>query len=60
MRKEILKKEIERLRHELYRVAEKPSSLSETLVVSQKLDQLILIWMQIQTQEFEKKRACNL
>lgn len=60
MKKESLKEEIERLRQELYRVAERPNSFNETLIVSQKLDQLILTWMQMQTREFEKKKACNL
>lgn len=60
MKKENLITEIERLRQELYQVAEKPNSYCETLVVSQQLDKLILSWMQIQAQEFEKKRACNL
>lgn len=60
MRREDLKDEIERLREELYRIAETSNSSSEMLLVSQKLDQLILVWMDLQKKEYERKKACNL
>lgn len=58
MRRDDLKEEIERLREELYRVAEK--SPAEMLCVSQQLDQLILVWMQLQKEDYMKRQACNL
>ncbi len=58
--KEILKGEIEQLRSKLCRTVEEFKSEDETLLISQKLDKLILQWMQIHKEECEGKRACNL
>lgn len=60
MRRDDLKEEIERLREELYRVAESSKSPAEMLHISQRLDQLILVWMQLQKEDYMKRQACNL
>lgn len=59
MEKNELKEKIERLREELYRVADSKSP-EEMLIVSQRLDQLILLWMELQKEEYYKNKACNL
>lgn len=59
LRREDLREEIERLRQELYRISETSNSSTEMLQVSQKLDQLILIWMDMQKKEYEQRKACN-
>ncbi|MCK4259420.1 MAG: aspartyl-phosphate phosphatase Spo0E family protein [Halanaerobiales bacterium] len=56
--REKLKGEIEQLRFELCQMAEE--SEDEILLISQKLDQLILQWMQLQKEECVRKKACNL
>lgn len=60
LRRDELKEEIECLRMELYRTAESSKSPTELLLISQKLDQLILRWMEMQRDELTQKKACNL
>lgn len=56
----MLKEEIELLREELYRVLDEQDSSREILQISQKLDQLILEWMRMQKEDYDRKKACNL
>lgn len=58
MKKSELKEEIERLREELYRVADSKSP-EEMLIVSQRLDQLILLWMELQKKSTTKIRLAT-
>ncbi len=55
-----LKAEIELLRNKLYQALENAESRTDILHISQKLDELILQWMQFQKNEYEKKKACNI